>query len=126
MTIYVEEEELVQNLAFNIANQPSGTYVFTITSESSHQPTIMTSNQLVSTNARWSLFQFAFPAGFGDEHKNGIYYYELKRITSPVAVLQAGLAKIITNPGGRINTIAYDSGAVTEERVSDVYYRPQY
>ncbi len=123
MTIYVNEEEPVQNIAINLANIGDLPYQFTIRSQSSHQDTVMVETQLVSTNNRYSMIQITFPDGFGDSHKNGVYYWSLK--TGGLS-LQEGLVKIITNPGGKINTLNYNSGVETEERVSDVFYRPQY
>lgn len=123
MTIYVNESDLNVEVAFNQPNLLVGDYEFVITSQYSHQDEVMIPTTLFSTNSRWSLFQIQFPTGFGDSHLNGVYWYDLKYGS---VSLEKGLAKIITNPGGKINTIAYDSGTVTEERVSDVYYRPQY
>tara|TARA_R110000796_G_scaffold25123_2_gene71192 strand:+ start:68 stop:331 length:264 start_codon:yes stop_codon:yes gene_type:complete len=82
--------------------------------------------EVVTSNARYSMIQVTFPVGFGDAHKNGIYYYELRSTIYPVGAIEKGLVKIITNPGGEINTLEYNSGTVTEERVSEVFFRPQY
>jgi len=125
MTVYVNEEDLLVNLYFNIPNvSDSVLYTFDITSEYSHEPLELV-NALLATNSRYTQFQVLFPTGFGDEHKNGIYYWNLKQVGVDIP-LQSGLMKIITNPGGEIHTLAYDSGLVTEERVSEVYFRPNY
>ena len=124
MTIYVLENDLQVNIAFNQANLAAGDYTFTVTSQYSHQSTIMFPAQLLSSNSRYSMIEVIFPVGFGDEHKNGIYYYELS--STIAGSIEKGLAKIITNPGGAIYTLAYDSGLETEERVSEVYFRPNY
>jgi len=123
MTIYVEESNLVQFVAFNIPNLLAGDYEFMITSQYSHQSDQLVPTTLYSTNDRYSLFEITFPTGFGDSHLNGVYYWTLYYGAEP---LQSGLVKIITNPGGEIHTLSYDSGTVTEERVSDVYFRPNY
>lgn len=73
----------------------------------------------ISQNTRYSTIQVEFPVDFRDEHKNGVYYYSVDN-------LERGYVKIITNPGGGINTVAYNSGVVTENRESKVYYRPTY
>ena len=73
----------------------------------------------ISQNARYSTIQVEFPVEFNNEHKNGVYYYSIEG-------LERGYVKIITTPGGSINTVAYNSGVVTENRESKVYYRPQY
>ena len=124
MTIYVLENDLQVEIAFNQANLAAGDYTFTVTSQYSHQSTITFPAQLLYSNSRYSMFEVTFPVGFGDEHKNGIYYYELSSVAA--GSIEKGLAKIITNPGGEIHTLAYDSGLVTEERVSEVYFRPNY
>lgn len=128
MTIYVNEDEPIVNIAFNQANLPMQNYEFKITSQYSHQTTLMYPSTLVTTNARYSMIRVEFPTGFGDAHKNGIYYYELSNTADdPIPVtFEKGLVKIITNPGGEINTLEYNSGTVTEERVSEVFFRPQY
>ena len=124
MTIYVLENDLQVEIAFNQANLAAGDYTFTVTSQYSHQSTIMFPAQLLYSNSRYSMFEVIFPVGFGDAHKNGVYYYELS--STIAGSIEKGLAKIITNPGGEIHTLAYDSGLVTEERVSEVYFRPNY
>lgn len=125
MTIYVNEDAPIVNIAFNQANLANVEYTFTIRSQYSHQDTVMIAAQLVTTNARYSMIQATFPTGFGDAHKNGIYYYELIGEQFQTAI-EKGLVKIITNPGGEINTLEYNSGTVTEERESEVFFRPQY
>ena len=37
-----------------------------------------------------------------------------------------GMSKIITEPGGNLGTTNYTSTPETEERVSDVFFRPNY
>ena len=127
MTIYVNESNLVVNIAINQPNlevRDNG-WFFIITDQYSHQVTNLgSSGKVLYSNDRYSMLQVTFPVGFGDAHKNGIYYYELNY--SNFYPIERGLVKIITNPGGEINTISYDSGVTTEERVSDVFYRPQY
>ena len=126
MTVYItsalgEEAQLY----FNIPNMDGNSlYDIEITSQYSHAPVLL-ANALISTNARYTHFQVLFPAGFSDEHKNGIYNWSLK-FKDTDTVIQAGLMKIITNPGGLMWTKSFDAGATTEERVSEVFYRPQY
>jgi len=123
MTIYVNEQDLTVDVALNIANvELTSQFKFILTSQYSHQP-IELDAVCTLTNARYSLFSITFPSGFGEEHKNGIYYWDL---TSDNVSIQEGLVKIITEPGGNINALSFNSGAVTENRVSTVYYRPNY
>ena len=124
MTLYVNESDLNVEMAFNQADLPVGTYEFIVTSQYSHQSETMVPTVMLNTNARYSQFEIQFPTGFGDSHLNGIYWYELRY--NGTDTIEKGIVKIITNPGGEINTLAYNSGTVTEERVSDVYFRPNY
>ena len=126
MTVYVDlAEGNVTPLYFNIPNVSDMVlYTFTITSQYSHE-SIDLANALIDTNDRYTEIQVQFPTGFSETHKNGIYNWSLK-LQETGEVIQAGLMKIITNPGGLIWTKSYDAGIETEERVSEVYYRPQY
>ena len=123
MTLYINETNLGVEIAFNLANLALGTgYLFTITSQYSHQPLILEA-ECIESNARYSKFSMTFPTGFGEEHKNGVYYWDLTYSDAP---LQKGLIKIITEPGGNMNTLAYNPGVITDERVAEVFYRPNY
>lgn len=111
------------NIQFAL-NQPNlaGTFDFVLTSQYSKQPVTLSASVL-DTNDRYSMLLTTFPTGFGDEHKNGVYYWDL---VSGTTSIEKGLVKIITNPGGEMGTVSYNSGASTEEREADVYYRPNY
>lgn len=123
MTIYVNEANLDVEIAVNQSNLTLGVdYTITITSQYSHQPLILQA-ECITTNARYSMFITTFPTGFGDEHKNGIYYWDLAYLEESI---EKGLAKIITEPGGGMNALAYKAGPITDERVSLVFFRPNY
>ena len=123
MTLYVNEAQLGVEIAINITNLTIGSgYELIITSQYSHQPLVLEA-ECVDTNARYSMIAVTFPTGFGEEHKNGIYYWDLTYLDAP---LQKGLMKIITEPGGGLNTLAYNAGPITDDRVSEVFYRPNY
>jgi hypothetical protein len=123
MTIYVDENNLTVDVAINVANVLlNSEFKFIVTSQYSHQPLELDA-VCTLTNARYSLFSITFPIGFGEEHKNGIYYWDL---TSNMLSIQKGLAKIITEPGGRINALAFNAGPIVDNRVSEVFYRPNY
>ena len=128
MTIYVNELEPLVNIALNQANLPSGfgtgLYFFDIISEYSHQTVASLRADVTTANDRYSMIQVEFPIDFGNSHQNGVSYYTLRNTV--VGDIEKGLVKIITNPGGEINRLAYDSGPITEDRVSDVYFRPNY
>jgi hypothetical protein len=123
MTLYVNENDLLVEIAVNQSNLQFGSgYTLIITSQYSHQPLLLEA-ECVSSNARYSMFSVTFPTGFGNEHKNGIYYWDL---TFEGTSLEKGLVKIITEPGGGMNTLAYNAGVITDERVSEVFFRPNY
>lgn len=124
MTLYVDEAQLTVPFYLNEPNLDTGSsYQLKITSQYA-KTTITLDATLQTTNDRYSKFFVTFPTGFGDEHKNGIYYYSVnKSILEPFTY---GLVKIITEPGGGMGTVVYDSGVETENREADVYYRPNY
>ena len=80
--------------------------------------------EAIFSNERYTTFEVQFPIGFGNEHKNGVYYYNIGVVAEEP--LEKGLVKIITEPGGTMGTVAYESTIYTEERVSEVFYRPNY
>ena len=123
MTILVQETQLQQEFTLNLTNLQLGAYYsFILTSQYSHQPLVIAATATV-TNARYTTFTITFPTGFGDEHKNGIYNWELKTSTT---TLEEGLVKIITEPGGGLGTTNFESGINKENRIADVFYRPNY
>ena len=123
MTLLVPESNLTLEFSLNLTNLTLGSlYVFTLTSQYSHQPLVIDATATVS-NARYTTFEVQFPVGFGDSHKNGIYNYDMSTLTES---LDKGLVKIITEPGGGLGTTNYTSTPETEERVSDVFFRPNY
>lgn len=125
MTLYIDEAALSVELYFNQPNltAAAGNYTFVLKSQYSKQDLTLT-GAVTETNDRYSTVSVTFPTGFGDEHKNGIYYWSL---ISPFAeVIEKGLAKVITEPGGSTGMTNYTSNPATEEREADVYYRPNY
>ena len=127
MTIEVKESDLNIPIAINIPNMPKANLVYQmlIRSELSHQDTSLVPMFFVSTNARFTQFTVTFPTGFGDAHRNGIYTYEIKTLGSTVAITE-GLVKIICEPGGGTGITNYTSTPAIEERVADVFFRPNY
>ena len=123
MTILVPEVELTQQFTVNIPNMTANQLVFVLTSQYSHQPLELSVNSVVNTNNRYSTLEVTFPTGFGDAHKSGIYNW---RLVQNSVTLEAGLVKIVTNPGGNLGITEFISTPQTEERVSEVYYRPNY
>jgi len=125
MTILVPETQLAQQFTVNIPNLslvPSA-YNFILISQYSHEAMPMAAT-IIKTNARYSTLEVTFPIGFGDAHKNGIYNWRLN--TASGTTLEAGLVKIVTDPGGGLGIKEFISTPQTEERVSEVFYRPNY
>ena len=123
MTLLIPESNLTIEFSLNLTNLTLGSaYVFTLTSQYSHQPLEIDATALVS-NARYTTFEVQFPIGFGDSHFNGIYMYDMGTLSTS---LEKGLVKIITEPGGELGTTNYISTPATEERVEDVFFRPNY
>jgi len=123
MTIYVDEAALTIEFTTNLVNLSLvSSYDFVITSQYSHQPITLVAD-VIESNARYTRFETTFPTEFGNEHKNGVYYWE---ISQDGISLEKGLVKIITEPGGGLGTTNFDSGINTEDRVSEVFYRPNY
>jgi len=124
MTILVPELQLTQQFTVNIPNMVAGgSLTFLLTSQYSHQPISLLVNKIVTSNARYTTLEVTFPTGFGDEHKNGIYNW---RLVQNAITLEAGLVKIVTDPGGGLGMTEFISTPATEERVADVFYRPNY
>ena len=124
MTILVPETQLTQQFTVNIPNMfAGGNLTFALTSQYSHQSTPLLVNKIVKSNARYTTLEVTFPIGFGDEHKNGIYNW---RLVQNAITLEAGLVKIVTDPGGDLGMKEFISTPETEERVSEVFYRPSY
>ena len=124
MTILVSEAALTVEISVNQPNLVlNNLWEFVLTSQYSHQSLVLEAT-VINSNDRYSTIQVTFPTGFGDEHKNGIYYWDLKPVGADA--IEKGLIKIITEPGGTMGTVPYESGIDTEERVSEVFYRPSY
>lgn len=124
MTLYVDEANLTVDFYLNLANQAILPQEMIITSQWSHQPLVLEAT-ILESNDRYTKYQVTFPTGFGDEHKNGIYNYSIGETTA-LEPTHYGLVKIITEPGGTMGTVSYDAGPDAEERVADVFYRPNY
>ena len=123
MTLLIPESNLTIEFSLNLTNLALGSaYVFTLTSQYSHQPLEIDATATLS-NARYTTFEVVFPVGFGDSHKNGIYNYDMSTL---VKSLEKGLVKIITQPGGDTGITNYTSTPAIEERVADVFFRPNY
>ena len=97
---------------------------FVLTSGYSRSPFVLLFTR-IQQNSRYSTIQISFPVDFKDEHKNGVYYYSIKSDVDDTEY-ENGYIKIITDPGGKFNQKAFLAPAETENRESEVYYRPKY
>ncbi len=123
MTLLIQEANLTVEFTTNLVDLTlDNLYTYILTSQWSHQPVEITC-EAIETTARYTTFTMTFPTGFGNEHKNGVYNWQITRNSSP---LEKGLVKIITEPGGSMGTTNFDSGINKEERIADVFYRPNY
>jgi len=119
MTVYIDQQ---LKLIYSNNVEITGDLVFTLTSGYAKIPEPFPA-LLISQNARYTELEVDFGINFKDEHKNGVYYYTISNNTE---IFEEGYAKIICEPGGGINILEYNSGTVTENRESEVYYRPNY
>lgn len=119
MTIYIDEQF---KLVYSNNTDLSGILKFTLTSGYAKVPVEFPAI-LASQNARYSELIVDFGIDFKDQHKNGVYYFT---ISNAFNVFEEGYAKIICEPGGQINTLAFDPGVPTTDRWATVYYRPNY
>tara|TARA_R110000744_G_scaffold46545_4_gene102862 strand:+ start:365 stop:736 length:372 start_codon:yes stop_codon:yes gene_type:complete len=97
---------------------------FVLTSGLSRSPLILLFSR-IQKNSRYSTIQIMFPVDFKDQHKNGVYYYSIKSDVDDTEY-ENGYIKIITDPGGKFNQKAFLAPAETENRESEVYFRPKY
>ena len=119
MTLYIDNT--TETFASN-NTAISGTVSFILTSQFSKQDTIIPATILVD-NSRYTELELTFPATFKDEHKNGVYYYTIQNTEE---VFEKGLVKIVTEPGGGNGAIEFIATPAIENRVADVYFRPNY
>lgn len=120
MTIYITDVDTMVSVAFNTPNL-ADSLTFTLTSQWSNTETVSVPLTLVESNDRYSEFFFTVPADLANEHKNGIYDYQL---LDGLNVVESGLCKLILEPGGTYGTEEYISN--NDDREADVYYRPEY
>src|SRR5210317_1224534 len=134
MTIIVLDNESTYNLSFNVANVDCGlgdAYKFRMRSQWDQTDDTWVGAgsgyfgaTLLSTNDRYSEFRVTLNAFFQNsvEHYNGIYEYEL--LCDDESVLDSGLIKVVTNPGGTTGDTAFVSN--NENLEADTYFTPNY
>ena len=119
MTIYVDDQ-IIPIVSNN--TDITGVLTFILISGYSKEPQNFPCT-LLEQNSRYSKMIVDFGPDFKEQHKNGVYYYTIANVTTE---FESGYAKIITEPGGSINTLSYNAGPIVENREATVYYRPNY
>ena len=119
MTITVNQTEEIVSINNTLIPE---TFNFVLTSGYSRVPQTLAGTRLTQ-NARYSEIQITFPAGFKDEHKNGVYYYSVE---AGGVSYERGYVKIVTSPGGSNGSVPFIANPETENRESKVFYRPSY
>jgi hypothetical protein len=120
MTLYITPSTTTFNVAFNSPNLV-GDHTLVLVSQWSNTTTVSFALTQIEANDRYSEFTATAPVGFTDEHVNGIYTYQLLYGTN---VVEEGLCKLITNPGGTDEFNEYVSD--NENREAETYYRPDF
>jgi hypothetical protein len=122
--------ELISNQnGFNIfINTPdlstSPTYNITITSEHSNTALFEADMIMLETNERYTAFKVA-SGDISDNHWNGIHNYTITSTLDDIEeIVEEGVFKLLSTPGGTTGTDAYVSP--NENREADVYYRSNY
>jgi hypothetical protein len=125
MTIELLSNQNGFNVYINTPDLPEGpVYSITITSEHSNTALFEASMIMLETNERYTAFTVA-SGDISDNHWNGIHNYTIEsEIDSITTIIDEGVFKLITTPGGTTGTNAYVSP--NENREADVYYRPNY
>lgn len=138
MTITIDQSSNDVNLVFNIANVvETNEFRFTLTSQWSglkkqndmgmyvgsddyFETTLVTTNDRYTELTIENLNPFLINS---NRHLNGIYKYELLDYTQKL-VIDEGLIKIITSPGGGNGDVSYVSD--NENLEADTYFTPNY
>lgn len=110
-----------------ILNQPNldttpDFYRFKLQSQYSKANLVSQLVTVFEANDRYSAFNIDITQSMIDGHFNGMYWYTLT--IEGGAVVEKGVAKVITNPGGETNFTEYTSA--DDNREADVYFRPNY
>lgn len=134
MTVIVIDNVSTYDLSFNVANVDCGNgdaYKFRMKSQWDQTDNTWVGSVngwflavLLETNDRYSEFRVSLNNLFenSDEHYNGIYEYEL--LCDDESVLDSGLIKVVTNPGGTTGDTAFVSN--NENLEADTYFTPNY
>ena len=122
MTLFIKDYggEFAYLASFNQPNA-EGTWSLELYSQYSHKTILDVELTIYTTNDRYSEFYFFAPAGFYNEHLEGVYDYYLKK---EGVSIETGNMKLVLEPGGETGTTPFVSN--NDERRADTYYRPEY
>lgn len=127
MTIKFTEGTTIYNLFFNVGNistslnAPGNSRELKIISQWSNTAILEVPFTITVGNSRYFGIEFPIDVDFPKKHKNGMYNYE---VIINNEIIDSGILKIVTNPGGEEFTESYTSN--NENRATKVYYRPEY
>lgn len=122
MTIEFIQGALNYSLYLNVANvSPGVTQTLQITSQASNTEILSVPFTIDTTNDRYTKISFEIAVDLPAKHLNSVANYA---VLINDALIDQGIIKIVTNPGGTTYTENYIS--TNETRQSKVYYRPEY
>lgn len=111
-----------------IVNEPNltttaGFYRFKLQSQYSKKFLVNQTVTVHTTNDRYSSFNITIDNTLINSHTNGMYWYILEKV-SDSSLIEKGIAKVITSPGGGTDFVEFVSNV--DNREADVYFRPNY
>lgn len=122
MTIQFNEQTLTYSLYINVSNVvPGSSQTLLVTSQASNTDILNVDFTIDITNDRYTKIDFTIDAEIPSKHLNSIANYT---VIIDGNIIDEGILKITTNPGGGTFTQNYISN--NEFRESKVYYRPNY
>jgi len=119
MTIQLEENINIYNIYSNVEELFGSDYKLIIKSLYSNTNILVADLDTISSNDRYTHFQFNKGTIDLKNDINGIYEYTIKENDD---IIDKGLVKIV-NKGNELPTISYKSN--NEQRKSKVLYRPK-
>ena len=120
MTVTINQSNTFE-MTVNQPNVSSTGTAITVRSQHSNDTLFFSAVSIVETNDRFTTVTCTLPTDFYKQHYNGIYEYELE---ANAEVVDTGLVKIVTQPGGDFGKSEYISN--NEDRQAKVIYRPSY
>ena len=120
MTVNIDSTNIFE-MTVNTPNVSEVGTVIEIVSQHSNDTLFRLDVDIVETNDRYTTVTCELPTDFYKQHYNGIYEYTLE---AEAEVVDQGLVKIVTTPGGDFGKNEYISD--NENRQAKVIYRPSY